>query len=64
MAPMTPQLALGLLRAHLEDLKNACGVYGVVEPYVLDCGDEIVALDEAIAILEAVVKMAAGDGAS
>lgn len=61
---MPPQQALELLRAHLEDIKNACVVYGVVAPYVPECGDEMLALDEAIAILEAVVKMAAGDGAS
>ena len=48
---MTPQQALGLLRAHLEDIRNACGFYGVVEPYVLECGDEMLALDEAIATL-------------
>ena len=48
-ASMTPQQALGMLRAHLEDIRNACGFYGVVEPYVLECGDEMLALDEAIA---------------
>jgi hypothetical protein len=63
-APMTPQQALGLLRAHLEDIKNACGVYGVVAPYVLECGDEMLALDKAIAILTAVVKKTEGIRAS
>ena len=53
-----------MLRAHLEHIRNACGVYGVVAPYVLACGDEMLALDEAIAILAAVVKTTEGVGAS
>jgi hypothetical protein len=39
-------------------------LFGVVVPYVLECSDEMLALDEAIAIRAAVVKKTEGVGAS
>jgi hypothetical protein len=53
-----------MLRPRLEDTRNACGFYGVVQPYVLECGDEMLALDEAIAALSAELKTTEGVGAS